>query len=163
MVVLVEVVPSRSQRSEVRDQKSNLFTRLLLTKIEKLHYPSLREEMELCQRTGQLSIVSVMGRGTTVTDNLYPRAPALSTIHRAIRQRAFCPLSVVRGPLRKNPKQGHGDIPAGSQRYASLGFGVIWSLRFAVIGCKRWKPKVRGQRTDDSKSIGNSRIRKLEN
>ena len=29
--------------------------------------------MELCQRTGQLAIVSVMGRGTQVTDNLLPR------------------------------------------------------------------------------------------
>ena len=38
---------------------------------------------------------------------------------------------------------------AGSQRCASLAFGVIRSLRFAVIGCKRRKPKVRGQTKED--------------
>ena len=31
--------------------------------------------MELSQRTGRLSIVRVLGRGTPVAVNLYPRAP----------------------------------------------------------------------------------------
>ena len=38
-------------------------------------YPSRHREVELSQRTGQLLIVCLMGRGTPVTVNLYPHAP----------------------------------------------------------------------------------------
>ena len=82
-------------------------------KNKKLQSPPY-EEMELSQRTGQLLIICLMGRGTPVTVNLYPRAPEVSRRQsrlaltrrsevggqkseiRGRKTEGFCQLSVVR-------------------------------------------------------------------
>ena len=131
MVVLVEVVPSRSQRPEVRDQKSNLFTRLLLTKIEKLHYPSLREEMELYQRTGQLAIVSVMGRGTPVAAKLLPCS-------RGVKDAVLIGISTEVGSRRSEVGSRRSEV--GGRRSEVRG-------RRSEVGSRR--SEVGSQRTED--------------
>ena len=100
--------------------------------------------MELSQRTGQLSIVSVMGRGTPVTVNLLPRSRAVKkAVSLGINERAAD--SRQRAAKRQRTARRHGD---GERR--RRGEAEVSGVRCQVS-------EVGGRRTEIRLRIGASR------